>query len=843
MFSIQDRLFGKFNTETCKAEILPCKKTDRKTFEAQAKSAEMKEVAEKILQVVNKEMAARASGNEAEAKRLHDEVAKLKKKWCRVYCFQGTSDDEHRVDASWRLNGQYMADFDDVDDVDKLFRKWAEQWLVTAPEKPPLSRMAEELELTYIGRSISTRGIRVVGICKIDRGTPFENAQWLGRQLGLEVSQDNKCKDLCRASFGVPWNYIEYISDELFEHNDPAYDARYNKRSKVTSAPGEAPTTAPTAPQPAEAVCQSAKVVVGSEQPVTYLGIPIEKYIDMYWTLFNKGKTPTQGGRNTLTFELCCELRHILDFDRQLLKRAVPSYDGLSDREREQIIDSALSRERGPMPYRMREVLKAVQAEYADNSVMNDLFEEMEERAQKLRDETLRRALPFGVKDCMSNFPQNMLMPGLTSLFPNFGAQATWVRLDIHNEGYNTLNLQAYIVGSAASNKGMLNELFKSTTKRMKQEDDLQRKQEEEYAIEVQQAKNKKDQPPVRFFSVHLQALRTSVSEILYRLKNANGRHLLSFTPESDQLAFGQSQVWSNMSVILRCAYDGSTYSQDFRSETSTRAWIENVKWNVILCGTPDALYRMYPNYEDGTISRILLSETPDNTYSPLVIRKKLTAKAEEHISQLTELLPLMQGDLLLPRLEKVCQEWLEQVRIDTMKNDDKVRARFRFRIAVSTMRCVAILMLCDFAGWLLRELDNKEEKPEWAKGCTTAAEYLTTHPEATAYWLPRKFQKKQLLDTFNLLADYYLDESLRFFRTKVMEASKSLSLGGIGQRSLHGRNDSIFEKLSQQFTLKEAQKARPDQNYDRTRSMLRNWTKAKLVENIGTGLYRKYKS
>lgn len=835
MISKQERLFGNFDRETGKAEILPCTRVESEEFEASAKSEETRKVALEVLSLVEKEVAAREAGNDSEAKEWHDKYGAVKKKKCRVYCFQGWPEDGHRVNSTWVLNGQYMADFDDVGDVEQRFREWTDLWPELDPKKPRLQRMANELGLTYIGKSISGRGIRIVGKCRIERGTPFENALWLGRQLMLDVTQDEKCKDYCRASFEVPWDYIEYLSDELFSYNDAEYDARYNKRKK--SAEGGKVVSVIPADKPSDKPAQPTSADMPS---ITYLGIGIDRYIDKYWELFNHGQTPVQGGRNTLTFELCCDIRHILGFQRELMVRGIPCYDNLPEQERLNIIDSALSRERGPMPYRMRMVLKAMQADCSDDPEQVARFEEAEEQEQLVINETLIKMLPFGVKDGLCNFESNMLMPALTSLFPTLGALATLVRLDIHGEGFRGLNLQAYIVGLAASNKGMMTELFKIFTVRMKAHDDRQRKLEDEYNAQMRQAKNKKEQPEEKHFPQYLQSLRTSMTEILDRLKYSEGRHLLSYTPESDQLAAGQAQMWSNMSVILRCAYDGDSFSQDYKSDSSTRAWIDSVLWNVCLCGTQDALFRMFRNYSDGSITRQLIARTPDNTYAPLTIRKKRPEQALKNISMLTELLPLMQGDLTLNKLEKRCQKWLEKIRVESMKTDDSTRARLRFRIAVSVMRCVATLMLCDFAGWLIREIDLKDEKPQWAEGCKTAAEYIQNHPEATAYWVPRKFQKRQLLDTFDLLADHYLDNALYFFRAKIEESNDKQAMMNVGLRAIRGKNDDVYTHLPHRFTLKQAQQARSDHNYDRTRSMLKNWTKAKLVRNIDTATYEK---
>ena len=61
-----------------------------------------------------------------------------------------------------------------------------------------------------------------------------------------------------------------------------------------------------------------------------------------------------------------------------------------------------------------------------------------------------------------------------------------------------------------------------------------------------------------------------------------------------------------------------------------------------------------------------------------------------------------MSGDVVLEELEKTGREWLEEIRLETMKNDDKIKARQRFRICPTTMRMMTCIMLCDVAEQLI---------------------------------------------------------------------------------------------------------------------------------------------
>ncbi len=834
MISIQQSLTGK-----AKGEIIPLNPISKEEFVSLAKSDELRANTEYINRIADEMFAA---PTEEERKQKHDLKQKGKKRRLPAVVFQGTADDHHRQNASMQLNGLYMADFDNMEDVSQTLAEWRRLWPVLSPERTPYEEMARALRLHFIGITPSGHGLRLVGEALAEVGDLWANQEWLGQQLLITPTQDPQCKDACRASYMITWDNILYMDDELFTYNNKEYDDQFgpqyrNKKkggTRQTPAAVKPSATAATASTPA---APSAPV---SDSQLSYLGIPLQTYIDVYWQLFNNGQTPTQGGRDTLTFELCCNLRHICDFSRDVLIKAIPAYDDFPECDRLKVIDSALAYDHGPMPYRMRKVLETVRQQHKDEPEVVSAFEEAAEQENQRVAQLVSRSLPFGLKDSLTVCADNMVMPHLTSLFPVIGAQASEVRLDIHQEGFKNLNLQAYIAGLSASNKGQMTDTFQLWTRHMKTHDDHMREQEAEQEAQFSKNKNKQEQQERKHFPQHLQSLRTSMTEVLYRLQHAGGRHLLSYGSESDQLASGKGKTWSDMSVLLRKAYDGDSYEQDFKSEQSTRAWIDHVLWNVILCGTPDALYRMYPNYTNGDITRIVISQTPDNTYAPLVIRKPRSPQAVENISLLTLLLPLMKGDITLPKLEKVCQQWLERVRLECAKGDDRTRARLRFRIAVSVMRCIACIMLCDFGGFLIREIDRKQQKPDWAGGCLTSVEYLGKHPEATADWLPRKFQKRQTLQLFDILADYYMDKVLFYFRERIEKASTDKAFSPGSTRVVKGKNDDVYDRLPRRFTLKQAQQERDDHDYDRTRSMLKNWRRAGLIKSVDTATYEK---
>ena len=366
--------------------------------------------------------------------------------------------------------------------------------------------------------------------------------------------------------------------------------------------------------------------------------------------------------------------------------------------------------------------------------------------------------------------------------------------------------------------------------------DKMYQMQEDEWRAKKRAAKNKKEQPeepklPVRFIT-----LNTTVANVAERLANTEGKHAFSFTPEADTVAQKFRTAISDFSVMLRQSYDGSRYDREARSADAVNVHIEHLLWNVTMCGTPDALYRVISNYTDGFQSRIAIARTPDNTFAKLEDKPYvLTSRQTERIQQVAHLLPLMQGEVVLPKLEQKGREWVERIRIETMKNDDKVRARQRFRVCVTAQRMTCCLMLCKVCEVLIQK-----------HGFNGAEIQLKQYPNLWKEQL-LKAQTPLLLEAYDVIADSLLENALHFFRDRIEAAFSSREYAGSisGERLKRGKNDSIYERLDVQFTFEQAMQHSvaikgADVTHNTVRQMLKNWRKQGLVMLTENGKYRK---
>ena len=580
-----------------------------------------------------------------------------------------------------------------------------------------------------------------------------------------------------------------------------------------------------------------------------YLGIPYSEIIQKWWLMYNDGQEPMRSNRNTLTFELAVNLRHICGFDGNLMAQIIPCYDGFSEQEKMACIKSALGEKLTQMPKRLKDVLSALRQEKLKQATLKGVsLKENEELINALDEANAQDEqfyfnalpkLPQGVRDSVNAVGPALALPVITAICPAIGMLATGVKISIHGK-MNSLNLISYIAGDFASGKGSIDPVINVWTSEVKAMDKMYQQKEDEWRAKKRAAKNKKEQPEEPKLPVRCLTLNNTVANLAERLANTEGKHAFSFTPEADTVAQKWKSAMSDFSVMLRQAYDGTSYEREARSADAVNVHIDRLLWNVVMCGTPDALYRVVNNYTDGFQSRIVVARTPDNTFTPLSDNLfVLTPRQQSNILQIAHLLPLMAGEVELPKLEAKGREWLEQIRMETMKDDDKVKARQRFRICPTTMRMMTCIMLCKVAEFLIRKYGAEEAESQLKQNPFLWKELIV------------KMQTPVMLSAFDVLANYQLENALYFFRSRIEAAFSSKDYCGqqvMADRIRRGRNDTIFERLDVSFTFEQAQQQSvaikgASVTHESVRQMLKNWKRQGLISVLPDARYQKVAS
>ena len=657
-----------------------------------------------------------------------------------------------------------------------------------------------------------------------------DNLKWAAKLLGVEY--DKGAKDITRVFYTPPTDRLLYFDKELLDNTECKIQMQESEISKVDSC-----TTQKEQKAEDEATEKTSKK--SNNSTLEYCGIPYADIIRKWWQMYNDGHEPVRSNRNTLTFELAVNLRHICGFDRQQLDKIIPCYDEFPETEKLACIDSALGEKRTQMPKRLKDVLAAIRqqllaAKNSDNDEAINALDEANAQDELFYYNSLP-TLPQGVRDSINSVGPHLAMPALIAICPVLGCLATGVKVDIHGRK-NSLNLISYVAGDFASGKGSIDPLIDAWTCEIKQMDKVYLQQEEDWRAKKRAAKNKKEQPEEPKLPIRILTLNNTVANLADRLSNTEGKHAFSFTPEADTVAQKWRSGLSDFSVMLRQAYDGTSYEREAKSADAVNVHIDRLLWNVTMCGTPDALYRVVSNYTDGFQSRIAVGRTPDNTFAALTENLYvLTDVQRDQIFQIAHLLPLMDGDIVLPKLEKKGRDWLEEIRLETMKNDDKTKARQRFRICPTTMRMMTCIMLCKVAEQLIK-----------AHGLAGAEKRLKENPQLWKEMIV-KTQTPTMLAVFDVLADYLMENALYFFRERIEAAFSSREyMGQTSCSRLHrGKNDTIFERLCSPFTLEQAVQqsiavkgavvSKPT-----VQQMLKNWKRQGLITRMPDMRYQK---
>ena len=650
----------------------------------------------------------------------------------------------------------------------------------------------DELGLLMLEESARGGGYHLVFARKSELSQE-ENLKWASNLIS--VAYDSGAKDITRVFFTTSGNELIYLDDAIFELEEVlgTDDTAFLKKDAAVA-------------------CQN-----------KFKGIAYKDIIAEFWR--RTGGVPNTGERNKRLHQLAANLRSICDDSEEWLLALMPNL-GLPDHEMRSIIHSACKE-----PTKGSRLMDQIVAALATSTY--DTIDTDDQQLSIINSQLSIKKLPQGVKDSVAAVGPELAMPIITAVCPCIGALATGVKLDVHGR-VRGLNLISYIVGEFASRKGDIDPVVDAWMSEVSAMDEMYQHQEDEYRRKKRASKNKKEQPEEIELPVRYIALNNTVANLAERLANVEGKHAFSFTPEADTVAQKWRSAMSDFSVLLRQSYDGSRYDREAKSAEAVNVHIKHLLWNVVMCGTPDALYRVVTNYTDGFQSRIALSQTPDNTYAKLEDKPYvLTDRQTERIQQVAHLLPLMAGEVVLQKLEARGRAWLEKIRLEAMMNDDRVKARERFRTCVTAQRMVCCLMLCKVCEQLIQK-----------HGLNGAETQLKQKPYLWKEML-QKTQTPAMLDMYDVIADQLLDSALYYFRDRIENAYRSRDYAAGNSRSRRSKNDTIYERLDVQFSFDQAMQFSvaikgADVTRNSVQQMLKNWRKQGLVSLTDDGGYRK---
>lgn len=583
-----------------------------------------------------------------------------------------------RIASEAQPSGLFMLDIDHVDNPFGLYSR-------------RIASRTKELGIVYVGKTASTRGLRIVAKCQPQLFSLEECQKWLAGELNVEY--DGVCKDFARCSFLVHDSYTYYMDAKAIWQEEADGLCKY-KVENVNSRVVSEKQTAEQKQIPTETPTDQTEGLFGG--PTDYKGVPYED-ICKEWLEYTGGE-PKEGERNARLYKLALRLRYITDFNPATMKRVMPRY-GLPESEIDQLIHSALNTPRAAdMQKDLREVLDRI-----DRKIK--LQGDEEEIPEVITSTERMPPLPPIFRQWAEIAPDDFKTAVTLCQLPILGALGSRLRARYLDGKMHSPSFQVSLEAPQASGKSFMVRLVETELAPMIQADEAQKEKEKEYADKVAEMKmlnikvnadNKdeilgtKPQGIVRFLPATI-----SITKMLMRLHAAKGLHCFAYAEEIDTVLKAYKRGFSSLSELLRVAFDNGRYGQDYASENSFSGDVF-VYYNTLFSGTPKAMRRFYPDVEDGLVSRVLFVTLPDQFGKPMPVWGQMDAKAKQIMDIALERLNEISliGDEVQPEYElkldylnAELDKWIKAQQIEAVSQDDRTRDIFCRRAAVVGFR------------------------------------------------------------------------------------------------------------------------------------------------------------
>ena len=468
------------------------------------------------------------------------------------------------------------------------------------------------------------------------------NLKWASELLGVKF--DEAAKDITRVFFSTTASEEDllFLDDALFEQTAPNIE---NLAASGSSTNGSAASGSATSGSAASGSSTSGSSTSGSsasgssasgsaagkENPSNsaeasqksadaqqasnaqnpanasnisplYNGIPYSEIISKYWELYNFGKLPTMGDRNVKTFELAVTLRAICNYSLPQLEAVIPRYDNFPEQEWRTTLESALKEPRKGMPYRLRQVLLAIQSDskIAATGGSRDVPPAMPQKLPKL------------LKLLSSKVPQMYKPAVCEAIFPALAIHLHGVKFRYWDNVDHEPTFMNVLIAPMSVGKGAIKKPIDFILADIKEADKPNRLREAEWKRKNPSGKTKAKDP--RPNDICIQILIDNLTDAVFNQRvvdaHENGqRFVYTRVDEVEQLKKVTSRgTVDEVSILIRKAFDNAEHGQE-RVGADSITGIAPLRWNFNASTTIPNAHRFFlKSVNDGTLSRLNLS-------------------------------------------------------------------------------------------------------------------------------------------------------------------------------------------------------------------------------------------
>ena len=580
-----------------------------------------------------------------------------------------------------------------------------------------------------------------------------EDIQRLASRLG--VSYDSHVTDLARCCFMVSEQYVKLLDPIIFEESDWK-EVKVEKMDVPTPASDNASSL------------------------LAFKGIAYEKIVQSLLLKLGYGDAPVTGERNMALYTLSRYLRFICDFDEQKLFTILPHW-GLSDHEVMSTIKSAVGSTRpAEMPSPMKEVLSLMGATLENNDEDDDSLVP-----------SVDNELPAILQELADHAPEEFKEATLIAAMPMLGTLATSIRAKYRDGKLNSPSFIVDIEAPQATGKSFVDAEFELLMDPIIKQDEVEWQKEMAYSL----AKKNGEEVENPCAAIRIIEPNIGVSAFLERALYAKDKHLFTYAPEIETvLKNNKGGAWTEKNDLFRLAYDNKPWGQHRISKDSFSGKI-TLRYNMVLCGTPNKCRAFFADAESGLVSRVTPVVLPDMVGAKMPQFKVWTKEEEEKVKRQCLCLMDEEGEVDLPLINKAIEAWDEGKRQEYLQTLRYSLDVLRRRAALNGFR----------AGIIAYLLEGRQE---------------TERAIQFAVWY----------------AERCLHYQLQIYGDKI----DALNNAKLSPKASKG-NIRYLDLLSAEFTAQEFQNLRQANNESTVvKTIIHRWKQEGLVIKIDTNLWRK---
>ena len=427
--------------------------------------------------------------------------------------------------------------------------------------------------------------------------------------------------------------------------------------------------------------------------PNEYHGIPFADIIAKYWEVNNGGYEPTEGDRDTLTFQLASDLRHICGKSFEWLDQVIPCYDGFPLEEKRQKIKNALASKYEGMPQRLRDTLAALdgRSQMSDGGRQTSTPPEMPERVPRL------------IALLTSKTPQ-MYRPAVAhAVFPALGTHLKEVRFLYTDNVEHEATLMNILMAGTGAGKGCIDKPIKHIMADIRRRDAENEKREREWKKDCQKKGANKDKL-VRPEGLVIQIIDPDMTKpaLVTRMDESEGHFVYVKLNELDLFDQLKGTTGKQHFQLMCLAFDPDSEYGQTRIGTQSVTARPRCRFNWNACTTVQKGQRYFRNVlTDGPISRINFCTIPESEIGiEQPVYGQYDAAFDEALKPYIDNLCAARGFVDCPQATRLAKKLQQECAEFARLSQDEVYWNLSFRACVIAWLKACVLYVANGCKW-----------------------------------------------------------------------------------------------------------------------------------------------